>query len=391
MENTFTEKYFEDIVSKEFKSFESKVTAEPLTIAVIGKVSSGKSSFLNAFFDCPKDKPRFISGAESGVTTSNKPIYIGDFIKIIDTPGLSDIKESNSQETKNLLEKGIDIGILIIEGSADVTQKDIYEELKKKSKYVFIVFNKFDIHSKRNLENLKKQWSDVLNISKDQIIYTVSSRGYDPHDRIVDPISGDEIDIPVDDLGRPKTLKNIIEFREVVIDKCVELGKDLYLLKEIEDKSVGATFIILTACISVGVAAFLPGSTFSISGIQATAIASLNYLYTGEHITKSAAISIIPIFITQSIGTSLFVLFKSFLPPTGILDSVAAVMSLNITLAMLVTIANFLKNKIKIEKGEKLNKMFNQLKDEIKLTLQSASLSDFKDKNFWNRIIKKYL
>lgn len=389
MVDNFDEKMFEDLVTKEFNSFETKMS-QTLTVAVVGKVSSGKSSFLNAFFDSKRTNPKFVSGAEAGITTSSEPINIGDFIKVIDTPGLSDITKSNSNKTKELLKNGIDIGILVVAGAIDQDQKNIYEEIKQNCKYIFIVLNKIDIESRENVKKLKIQWAKLLSINEEQI-HCVSSRGYAPSDRIIDPVSGEEKDIPIDDFGIPKTLRGIKELRDLVLDKCVDMSKELFLEQQLQDKSSGAAKIIALVCASAMVASFVPGSAFTISGIQTVAIASLHFLYKGNVLSKTSALSILPIFIAQNIGGAVFLFFKSFLPPTGILDLAAALISVSITAAMLITISNFYKNNIKIEKRPEVNKMFNDLKVQIKEDIKNISLSDLKDKNFWSSFIKKYL
>ena len=141
-----------------------------LRIGIIGKVSSGKSSFLNAFFDCPKNNPLFPVGAVSGVTTNTYSRSLGDRIIIWDTPGLQDYNASNVSKTEDLLKEGIDIGILILEGSADAQQQENYKKLKEKTEHVFVILNKIDQYSQANLEEIITQWEKVLNLEDDKIL-----------------------------------------------------------------------------------------------------------------------------------------------------------------------------------------------------------------------------
>jgi len=368
----------------------SKTLNSTLNILVMGKVSSGKSSFLNAFFDAEKDKPKFKVGAKSGETTKAKVIEISRNIRIVDTPGLSDINTANSDETKKFIEEeGIDIGILVISGSADSTQKEEYEYLKREAEKVFVVLNKSDNFSSENLKDVLQQWHEQLNMPSDEKIYPVVSRGYDPKDKEI--FRGQEYDIEIDKYGRPKTLKGIDEVRNDVLSFLEKNGKDLLLIKELKDKSRKATAIIATACVSAGGAAFAPGSALYIGAIQATAIASLNYLYTGELMSKSNAISVMGVFLAQNTGQGLFVIIKSFLPPTGIVDVAAAIIALSVTAAMLTTIAKLYSLGYSLDDKDKLIEIFKEIKEIVSGQLKNASKDDLIDKDFFMELIRKII
>lgn len=220
MENEINEKF-----EKLYSEFNKQVNST-LNILVVGKVSAGKSSFLNAFFDCEKDKPKFIVGAKSGITTEVKFQMIGKNIKIADTPGLDDIKSENSQETIDMIEEGVDIGILVLSGSPDESQRIHYKNLKEKSEKIFIVLNKADNYSSENLKLILNQWKELLGV--DEKIYPIVSRGYDAKDMIKDPITLEETSIPVDEYGRPKTLKYVDDLREDVLSFLEKTGRILY-------------------------------------------------------------------------------------------------------------------------------------------------------------------
>ena len=73
-----------------------------VTIAVVGKVSAGKSSLLNALFHKNKNEELLAHvGAISGVTTKVKRFKLGKYVEIMDSPGLGDIIDENSAETRN--------------------------------------------------------------------------------------------------------------------------------------------------------------------------------------------------------------------------------------------------------------------------------------------------
>ena len=372
-----------------FEKLSSEINSS-LNILVIGKVSAGKSSFLNAFFDAEKDKPKFKVGAKSGETTKVRFVEIGKNIKIADTPGLSDINASNSNETKKIIEdEGVDVGILILSGSADSTQKEQYDYLKEKATKVFVVLNKSDDFSDENLKIIMNQWKEQLSMSNNEKIYPTVSRGYDSKDKEI--FRDKEYDIEVDEYGRPKLLKGIDEVRNDILDFLGKEGKNLLLAKELKDKSRQAIAIISTACVSAGGAAFIPGSALYIGAIQATAIASLGYLYTGELISKSSAVSTVGIFVAENIGTGLFLFVKSFLPPTGILDTAAAIIALTITAAMLVAISRIYSQGYTLDDKDEMINIFTNIKKIVSESIKNASKEDLMNKEFFIELIKKIL
>ena len=114
-----------------------------LNIAILGKVSSGKSSLLNALLRRTRETLISKVGAQSGVTDKLYFFQLDERVLIIDSPGLDDIQREKSGITEQFL-RSIDIGLLVITGSADASQKKSYDELKKHSKQAIVVLNKRD-------------------------------------------------------------------------------------------------------------------------------------------------------------------------------------------------------------------------------------------------------
>lgn len=247
---------FNKKVDNMFNSFEKTLDLE-LNIVTFGKVSAGKSSFLNAFFDREKNKPLFSVNAKSGETTKVKSEKLGSNILVGDTPGLNDINKDNSQESKKILEEGIDVGILVLSGSADSSQKEHYDDLLKNSNKVFIVLNKADNFSKENINSVINQWKEQLELDDNSTIYPVVSRGYDSND--MEKFRGKEYAIEIDEYGRPATLEGIDKVRNDVLSFLEESGKDLLLAKELKDKSNKALAIILAATVLAAGQSFIPG------------------------------------------------------------------------------------------------------------------------------------
>ncbi len=69
-------------------------------------------------------------GAESGVTTALKVLRLDERVRLIDSPGLDDVCAENSAITRELL-KHIDVGILVVSGSSNASQKKHLDDLRQ--------------------------------------------------------------------------------------------------------------------------------------------------------------------------------------------------------------------------------------------------------------------
>lgn len=315
-----------------------------VTVAIVGKVSTGKSSLLNALFSKTKSDQLAVVGAISGVTTKVKRFQLGKNVEIMDSPGLGDIIEDNSNETK-LAMGDIDVGVLVVVDAADASQKAHYDELKTYCKKVFVVLNKIDMFDKKKsaLEKVTAQWAELLQLDEGEKIYQTCADGYDPDF---------DDDIELDVRGVDVLKKDILKFLK-------KHGKDLILERELEKKSVLAKRVIYSSLLGVAGAAFIPGSAIYITGIQGGAIMSIHYIYTGEVLSKQSAIAALPLFASQSIGSSLFLVAKSFLPPTGIVDVAAAGVAAGVTIAMLSTVNWIYENDYNLDNKTELKERYN--------------------------------
>jgi small GTP-binding protein len=343
-------KIFDDVYEERQPKFN-----ESINIAVIGKVSTGKSSLINAVMLRGRNDPIVEVGATSGITTKVKAFKLDDHVLIIDSPGLDDIRNENSNETKKFL-KTVDLGIFVVTGSADHSQKENYDELNTTANKAIVVLNKIDEWDKLDesaLRDIIDQWKEALNVDH---IFPTCTQGYDPKMRK---------DIPMD-------IRGIEELSEEIWRYLREEGKDLLLARHLGDKRKYAAGIIATALAAVAAEAFIPGSAAYITATQVLAITSLYYLYKGEILSKSSALALLPTFAGQSIGTTIFLWAKSVLPPTGIVDIAAAGIAIGITFSMLAAVNYLLSHGYDIDQREILKSKFNEY--------QSATPTDFAKK-----------
>ncbi|MEL7509141.1 MAG: GTPase [Cyanobacteria bacterium J06554_1] len=349
--------------------------SQTLNIAVIGKVSAGKSSLINALLKLSRRQALEIAkvGATSGVTTDLTILKLDEKVHLVDSPGLDDVRAENSELTKEFL-KHIDIGIFVVTGSSDFSQKKNLDDLRQHCDSIFVVLNKMDEWDDLYpsvLEDVIQQWKTDLGVKK---IYPTCVKGYDPKSRL-----------PTMDVRGVSKLRSDIE------DFLEKKGKDLLLARHIAQKQSHAVKIIAVALAAVAGEAFIPGSAVYITATQGAAIASLTYLYTGEILSAESTLSILPKFIAETAGSNLFLFVKSFLPPTGVVDVAAAGVAIVITLALLATVNYLLSNGEELEQEELLRSKFRKYHQQAKDTLKELALTDVQDLPSWTKIVNKFL
>ena len=211
--------------------------SQTLNIAVIGKVSAGKSSFINALLKLSRRQALEIAkvGATSGVTTDLTILKLDEKVHLVDSPGLDDVRAENSELTKKFL-KHIDIGIFVVTGSSDSSQKKNLDDLRQHCDSIFVVLNKMDEWDDLDpsvLEDIIQQWKTDLGVKK---IYPTCVKGYDPKSRL-----------PTMDIRGVSKLRSDIE------DFLEKKGKDLLLARHMAQKQSHAVKIIAVALAAVAV------------------------------------------------------------------------------------------------------------------------------------------
>jgi small GTP-binding protein len=348
--------------------------SKTLNIAVIGKVSSGKSSLINALLKRSRKQAVARVGAEAGVTTTLKILKLDERVRLIDSPGLDDVRAENSEVTREFI-KHIDVGILVVTGASDASQKKHLDDLRAHCDSVFVVLNKIDEWDRlapSALEKVITQWKEVLQLPK---IYPVCALGYDPETRS---------DTPLD-------IRGVYGLREDIENFLESKGKDLLLARQMGEKKSYATKIIAVALVAVAGQAFIPGAAAYITATQAAAIVSLYYLYTGEIISSKASLAILPVFAAEAARSTVFLWVTSFLPPTGVVNVAAAVIAVSITLAILATINSILASGAKLEEEELLKSKFRTYQKQAETALKGLALTDVRDLPSMKGIIEKFL
>ncbi len=189
--------------------------SQSLNIAVVGKVSSGKSSLINALLKLSRKEALEVArvGAISGVTTTLNILRLDEKVYLIDSPGLDDVRNENSEVTKKFLEH-IDIGIFVVTGSSDFSQKKNLDDLRQHCDAIFVVLNKIDEWDDLDssvLGEILEQWKHDLGVDK---IYPVCTKGYDPKSR-----------------SSAMDIRGVFSLRSDIEDFLQKKGKDLLLMR----------------------------------------------------------------------------------------------------------------------------------------------------------------
>lgn len=152
-----------------------------------------------------------------------------------------------------------------------------------------------------------------------------------------------------------------------------------------------ALSLIAGAAIVSAAEGFLPGAAAFVVATQAGAISSLHYLYTGRWLGRTQAVAILPAFAAEAAGGSVFLLVKSFLPPTGVADVVAAGVAASMTLTVLGTIAWALDQGYSLDEKEKLKVAFKKMRARTKAERRAVveNRHQWKDKAFWEEMARR--
>ena len=144
------------------KSNIDKLDQEVIQIAVFGLVSRGKSAVLNALLG----EKILETGPLNGVTQWprsirwNPNIFVNsnqqEVVKIdlIDTPGLDEVAGQVRGEMAKEVTRQVDLILFVVSGDITRTEYDALSELRKAKKPLILVFNKIDLYSETEREEI---------------------------------------------------------------------------------------------------------------------------------------------------------------------------------------------------------------------------------------------
>lgn len=338
-----------------------------VNIAVVGQVSSGKSSLINALLGRERDDAVAEVGARSGVTTELKLVRLDEWVLIVDSPGLDDIRAENSKVTREFLDH-VDVGIFVITGSADATQRRLYDELRRACAATFVVLNKVDEWDRYNAEALDKvvqQWCEALGVEQ---IHTTSTWGYDP-------------DL---DASAPLDLRGVDELRAdlegALQDKVLRLARHMRRRLPYAAEIVSGAMTV-TARLPV-----LRASPAASVVAQVRAICALHFLYTGATLGRATALSLLPVVARNAPLTWLALWLPPLMPLWLVLRSVAIRLRASLTFGLLAAVQGALAAGEPLQRAT-LGPRFRVGRQLARRRLATADPGDWKTPEFWRAIL----
>lgn len=293
------EKAFEEELDKVNAQLDSKIL-----FVLIGDVNVGKSSTINALMG---DNEASVS-AKPGETTKISEIKLKgkDRVIFVDTPGLNDICEENSNETLVYYKKA-DVILFMLNAAGTVfskPEKNNFEKLTTLNKEVIILLNKIDAlednEIKVQVEYIKEHTNNQYKV------IAISS----------------------------KTGKNIDTLRSAVLEFLERKGKGLLFAHVMKEKSVAANKYIVGAASSasaIGLAP-LPGSDMiPIISIQVGMLIKLAAIYE-KPLQKDTAKELVMATVVGGLGKTAFRQIVKLVPGAG--SVVAAGVAGAMTLAL---------------------------------------------------------
>jgi len=152
-----------------------------------------------------------------------------------------------------------------------------------------------------------------------------------------------------------------------------------------------AVAIIASATLLSAAEGVLPGAAAFVVATQVSAIASLYYLYRGRWMGRTQVLTLLPVFASEAAGGSIFLLAKSFFPPTGVADVAAAIVAASMTLAMLGAVARVLEHGYALDEREKLRAAFQRMSAKTKAERAYIARNShlWKDKSLFRDLVRR--
>lgn len=283
MPNKFT-KSFNEAYESEMKSINEQLDQNILFV-LIGNINSGKSSTINALMG---DQVATVS-ARPGETVAVDEYQYANKILFVDTPGLNDVIEDNSDKTLDYY-KNSDIILFFLNAAGDVlssTEKKAFDKIKKYNSNILIVLNKID--AAEDIETI--------------VCYINAHLG---EQYPVIPISS-------------KTGENIEQLKGEILDILTIKKKEILFAKNVKEKnSIANKWIVSasTAAGAIGVTPFPGADIIPITAVQIGMLLKLSHLY-DDPISKERAREIIITTIAGNTGRAVYHQLLKMFPGYG--------------------------------------------------------------------------
>jgi hypothetical protein len=254
-----------------------------------------------------------------------------------------------------------DVALFVVRGLPGPGARERLAELASTAKSVLVAVHARDLDPASD-DSVRAAWGALLEPSR--VALTSTPPGKPPRG--------------VDDL-RAIVLRILLDSLEVPIDRARRARRPF------------ATAIIAGAAVVTAAEGFLPGAAAFVAATQVGAVASLYYLYTGRWLARSQALAILPAFAAEAVGGSLFLIVKSFLPPTGVADVAAAAVAASLTVSMLGAVAWALEHGYSLQEKAQLTLAFKRMKAKTRAERARivAAKHRWTERAFWEDLVRR--
>lgn len=164
-----------------------KIEHEQIHISVLGRVSVGKSSLLNALIGKPQFSTSPLHGETRQTAFANWHEYEAGGVYFIDTPGINEVEGEQRAKMAHEVASRSDIILFVVDSDMTDTEYQALKQVISESRPVVLVLNKADRYSKKEqqtlLDSLKQRVSGLV---ESEHIILATSRSTEKHYIIVD-------------------------------------------------------------------------------------------------------------------------------------------------------------------------------------------------------------
>ena len=164
-----------------------KIEHEHIHISVLGRVSVGKSSLLNALIDKEQFSTSPLHGETRHHAFANWHEYEEGGVYFIDTPGINEIEGEQRARMAHEVASRSDIILFVVDSDMTDTEYQALKSVLSESRPVVLVLNKVDRYTKKEQETLLSSLAHrVSGLVDAENIVLATSRTTEKHYLLVD-------------------------------------------------------------------------------------------------------------------------------------------------------------------------------------------------------------
>jgi len=303
-----------DALSEDFSELEgmlAKLEQGEIHIAVLGEVSVGKSSLLNALLG----EARFATSPLHGETRRPDQARWREEksggVALLDTPGINEVGGEERERMARSVAERADLVLFVVDGDLNATERAALDEALGPGRPVIVVLNKADRYTQAERESLLARLGERLagRVRQENIIAAAADPG--PVKRIVESAAGgrsEEVQVPAPDVeALRERLWRILESEGRSL-AAVSAGLFAGQISErvgqrvVEARRRAAERLVRHYCIAKGLAVAVNpvpvADLFAAAALDAGMVFHLSRLY-GLPLTRAEAGSLVTVIATQ--------------------------------------------------------------------------------------------